>query len=144
MTSFRWKLAYQMPLFISLRSGIKSQEESCNFLLDFLWENDMATVSTNIRIDENVKAEASKLFEGLGLTLSDAVNVFLRQSILHRGVPFKIEYPEEKPNRATIRAMKEGDRFLAKYAKNPEKYKKNPKKYGLYNNVEEALAELKK
>ncbi|MBD5443204.1 MAG: hypothetical protein K2M50_09230 [Treponemataceae bacterium] len=26
MTSFRWKLAYQMPLLISLRSGIKSQE----------------------------------------------------------------------------------------------------------------------
>ena len=104
----------------------------------------MATVSTNIRIDENVKAEASKLFEGLGLTLSDAVNVFLRQSILHRGVPFKIEYPEKKPNRATIRAMKEGDRFLAKYAKNPEKYKKNPKKYGLYNNVEELFEDMKK
>lgn len=104
----------------------------------------MATVSTNIRIDEEVKANASKLFEGLGLTLSDAVNVFLRQSILHRGIPFKIEYPEEKPSRETIRAMKEGDRFLAKYAKNPEKYKKNPKKYGLYDNVEEALAELKR
>ncbi|MCM1321910.1 MAG: type II toxin-antitoxin system RelB/DinJ family antitoxin [Bacteroides sp.] len=104
----------------------------------------MASVSTNIRIDEDVKAEASQLFEGLGLTLSDAVNVFLRQAILHRGIPFKVEYPEEKPNRATIRAMKEGDRFLAKYAKNPEKYKKNPKKYGLYDNVEELFEDMKK
>ncbi|MBD5410746.1 MAG: hypothetical protein HDR53_06675 [Treponema sp.] len=34
MTSFRWKLAHQMPLLISLRSGMKSQERK--FQLSFL------------------------------------------------------------------------------------------------------------
>ncbi len=91
----------------------------------------MATVSTNIRIDENVKAEASKLFEGLGLTLSDAVNVFLRQSILHRGVPFKIEYPEEKPNKELRAAIREA-----------KKIEKNPERYKSYKNFDDLMADL--
>ena len=36
MTSFRWKLAYQMPLLISLRSGVKSQSRFSKIALDFL------------------------------------------------------------------------------------------------------------
>ena len=91
----------------------------------------MATVSTNIRIDENVQAEASKLFEGLGLTLSDAVNVFLRQSILHRGVPFKIEYPEEKPNKELRAAIREA-----------KKIEKNPERYKSYKNFDDLAADL--
>ncbi|MDE6068951.1 MAG: hypothetical protein K2F89_08395, partial [Treponemataceae bacterium] len=35
MTSFRWKLAYQMPLLISLRSGIKSKKKVATFFLTF-------------------------------------------------------------------------------------------------------------
>jgi len=38
MTSLRCKLAYQLLLLISLRRSLKSQEESSNILLDFLWE----------------------------------------------------------------------------------------------------------
>lgn len=91
----------------------------------------MATVSTNIRIDENVKTEASKLFEGLGLTLSDAVNVFLRQSILHRGVPFKIEYPEETPNKELRAAIREA-----------KKIEKNPERYKSYKNFDDLTADL--
>ncbi|MCH5282092.1 MAG: type II toxin-antitoxin system RelB/DinJ family antitoxin [Treponema sp.] len=91
----------------------------------------MATVSTNIRIDENVKTEASKLFEGLGLSLSDAVNVFLRQSILHRGVPFKIEYPEENPNKELRAAIREA-----------KKIEKNPERYKSYKNFDDLAADL--
>ena len=43
----------------------------------------MATVSTQIRIDEATKQRATELLEGLGLNLSDAVNMFLRQVVLH-------------------------------------------------------------
>lgn len=55
----------------------------------------MATTPTQIRIDENTKKEAVKLLDGLGLNLSDAVNMFLRQVILRKGIPFEVVYPEE-------------------------------------------------
>ena len=41
----------------------------------------MATSPTQIRIDENTKQQAVTLLEGLGLNLSDAVNMFLKQVI---------------------------------------------------------------
>jgi DNA-damage-inducible protein J len=51
----------------------------------------MATKSHNIRIDEKVKTEATALFASLGLTLSDAVNVFLRKAVAERGFPFEVK-----------------------------------------------------
>jgi DNA-damage-inducible protein J len=48
----------------------------------------MAQVS--IRIDDTVKNEADSLFSTLGLTLSAAFNIFLRQSIRQQGIPFAI------------------------------------------------------
>lgn len=73
----------------------------------------MATIPTQIRIDEKTKKEAVKLLDGLGLNLSDAVNMFLRQVILRKGIPFEVVYPEEvleyKPE--VIAAMKEARRI---------------------------------
>ena len=54
-----------------------------------------ATIPTQIRIEENTKKEAVKLLEGLGLNLSEAINIFLKQVILKNGIPFEIKYPEE-------------------------------------------------
>lgn len=54
------------------------------------------TVPTQIRIEENTKKQAVELLEGLGLNLSDAVNIFLRQVILQKGIPFEVKYPEPK------------------------------------------------
>ena len=42
----------------------------------------MATIPTQIRIEEETKKQVVELLEGLGLTLSDAVNIFLKQIIL--------------------------------------------------------------
>lgn len=53
------------------------------------------TTPTQIRIEENTKKEAVELLEGLGLNLSEAVNMFLRQVILRKGIPFEVKYPEE-------------------------------------------------
>ena len=53
------------------------------------------TTPTQIRIEENTKKQAVELLEGLGLNLSDAVNMFLRQVILRRGIPFDVAYPED-------------------------------------------------
>ncbi len=68
-----------------------------------------STVPTQIRIDENIKRQAVELLEGLGINLSDAVNMFLRQVILHNGIPFDVKYPEFKPE--VIEAMEEAKRI---------------------------------
>ena len=65
----------------------------------------MATIQTQIRIDEKIKKSAVELLDGLGLNLSEAVDIFLRQVILHGGIPFDIKYPEFKPE--VIAAMEE-------------------------------------
>ena len=73
----------------------------------------MATIPTQIRIEESTKKQAVELLEGLGLNLSEAVNMFLRQVILRKGIPFEIAYPEEilefKPE--VIEAMEEAKRI---------------------------------
>ena len=47
----------------------------------------MAKVSTNISIDADIKAKAQELFSDLGIDLSTAVNIFLRQSIRENAIP---------------------------------------------------------
>ena len=69
----------------------------------------MATIPTQIRIEETTKKQAVELLEGLGLNLSDAVNMFLKQIILHNGIPFEVKYPEFKPE--VIEAMEEAKRI---------------------------------
>lgn len=85
----------------------------------------MGSVSTNIRIDSNVKKQATALFKGLGMTLSEATNIFLRQSILRGGLPFAVEYPkadkkvEYKPTKELLLAVAEANDISA----HPENYK---------------------
>ena len=71
------------------------------------------TIPTQIRIEESTKKQAVKLLEGLGLNLSEAVNIFLRQVILQNGIPFEVKYPEDrvefKPE--VIEAMEEAKRI---------------------------------
>ena len=57
----------------------------------------MATVQTQIRIDEDLKRQAADLFSQLGMDMSSAVNIFLRQAVLRGGLPFKVELPQLKP-----------------------------------------------
>ena len=47
----------------------------------------------NIHIDPDTKESAEVLFASLGLTLSDAVNMFLRQSLMTGGIPFDVKIP---------------------------------------------------
>ncbi len=54
----------------------------------------MSTVQTQIRIDSDVKKQANELFSELGLDMSSAVNIFLRQCIMKHGLPFKVEVPQ--------------------------------------------------
>jgi maltose O-acetyltransferase len=53
----------------------------------------VATIQTQIRIEEDVKKQAMELFSQLGIDMSSAVNMFLRQAIMRGGLPFNVEIP---------------------------------------------------
>lgn len=69
----------------------------------------MATAPTQIRIDSQVKEQATLLFADLGMDMSSAVNIFLRQCILRGGLPFSVEIP--KYNQETLAAFAEARRI---------------------------------
>ena len=92
----------------------------------------MAGTTTNItiRMDSDLKAEADELFNALGMNLSTAFNIFVRQSLREGGIPFEIKL--DRPNKETIAAMLEA-----------EKIARDPSVKG-YNDLDELFAELKK
>ena len=51
------------------------------------------TAIINVRTEPDVKADAEKLFSAFGITVSDAVNIFLRKSIMEGGLPFEMKQP---------------------------------------------------
>lgn len=69
----------------------------------------MATTPTQIRIDTNIKKEATDLFSSLGLDMSGAVNIFLHQCVLRGGLPFAVEVPGYSDK--TLSAIEEAKRI---------------------------------
>ncbi len=65
----------------------------------------MATTPTQIRIDSDIKKQATALFGSLGLDMSGAVNLFLHQCVLRGGLPFSVEMPHY--SQETLSAMSE-------------------------------------
>jgi DNA-damage-inducible protein J len=57
--------------------------------------------SVNVRTTEEIKRGAEVIFSGLGLNISSAVNLFLKQVINYRGIPFDLRLP----NKETLHAM---------------------------------------
>ena len=64
---------------------------------------------TQIRIDSDVKKHVKVLFANLGLDMSSAINLFLRQCLLRGGLPFTVEDPNY--NKETLNAMKEAKKI---------------------------------
>lgn len=82
----------------------------------------MDSANLNIRTDKEVKHAAEQLFSKLGLNMTTAVNLFLRQAIRVNGIPFEISADElEIPNDETLAAMEEGIRIA--YDPNVKGYK---------------------
>lgn len=54
----------------------------------------MSTIAKNFRIDAELNNKATKLLEGLGLSMSQAFSMFLRQVVLQQGLPFEVKYPK--------------------------------------------------
>lgn len=53
----------------------------------------MAAISTNIKIDADLKQQAQALFADLGMNLSTAINIFLKQAVRERSIPFHVGDP---------------------------------------------------
>ena len=68
------------------------------------------TANINLRIDPNVKAEAEAVFSNFGLSVTDAINVFLHASIMEGGFPFQPKQP--RYNWETLLAMREARNIM--------------------------------
>ena len=56
----------------------------------------MASTLVQIRVDEDLKNEATSIFEQLGLDLPTAFRIFLKKSVEERGIPFSMRVNSEK------------------------------------------------
>lgn len=92
----------------------------------------MAGTTTNIsiRIDADLKAQADALFTELGMNLTTAFNIFVRQSLREGGLPFEVT--TKTPNALTLAAMMEAERIA-----------KDPTVKG-YTDLDELFTDLKK
>ena len=88
------------------------------------------TTYISIRMDSDLKAQADELFNELGMNLTTAFNIFVRQSLREGGIPFAIK--TERPNKETIAAMLEAERIA-----------KDQSVKG-YTDLDELFADLKK
>lgn len=88
----------------------------------------MATVPTQVRIDEELKKQSMELFAQLGIDMSSAMNMFLKQCVMRGGLPFAVEIPQYRSE--VLEAMEEARRI----SKDP-----NTKRYGSFA---EALEDL--
>ena len=89
--------------------------------------DDMDTNMT-FRMDSDVKAKMAEICAGIGMSQSTAFNIFVRQSLRERGIPFMIS--EGVPNKETVSAMLEAERIA-----------KDSSVKG-YNDVDELFADL--
>ena len=76
------------------------------------------------RTNADLKQKVEKILFKLGLTPSQAVNLFYSQVVLQKGLPFEVKIP----NKTTLKAMAESEKGLGK----------------IFNSSEELFAELKK
>lgn len=88
------------------------------------------TTNISIRMDSDLKAQADELFNELGMNLTTAFNIFVRQSLREGGIPFAIK--TERPNKETIAVMLEAERIA-----------KDQSVKG-YTDLDELFADLKK
>ena len=77
----------------------------------------MASTLVQIRVDEDLKNEATSIFEQLGLDLPTAFRIFLKKSVEERGIPFSMRINSEK------KALKQANNILKMANKEAKKNK---------------------
>ena len=71
----------------------------------------MATVNMSIRMDTELKKQADAMLSDMGLNMTTAMNMFLRQVVRQGRIPF--EMATDIPNAETLAAMKEVDDMIS-------------------------------
>lgn len=89
----------------------------------------MAKVSTNINLDVELKKSAQELFAALGLDMTTAITLFLRQAVQEQAIPFEIK--RKTINEDTLKAISEYYDM-----------KNNPMEYKRYDSFASALKEV--
>jgi DNA-damage-inducible protein J len=64
----------------------------------------LKTTDVRCRIDEDLKKRATEVLSACGLSISDAMRLFLRQVVSTQGLPFEVRVPSEKTARAMVQA----------------------------------------
>ena len=68
------------------------------------------TSAINVNVPTDVKEEANALFNNLGLTMSGAINIFLKKALSEGGIPFEVR--ERKPSKRLLEALKESEDII--------------------------------
>lgn len=68
----------------------------------------MKNVNVTFRVDDELKKQADALFSELGMNLSTAFNIFLRQAVREQQIPFAIS--KNVPNPVTLAAMESAEK----------------------------------
>lgn len=69
------------------------------------------TAVINVRTEPEIKAQVENLYKSMGVSLSDAINMFLYKSLDYHGLPF--ELCREIPNAETVAAIKEAEDIIS-------------------------------
>ncbi len=72
------------------------------------------TANLYARIEPEVKEKAESILSDLGIPASNAINMFYKQIILHRGIPFAVKIPSAQPVNAEVLTEEQMDRELEK------------------------------
>ena len=70
----------------------------------------MSTANLSIRVDAELKKEVENCLEDMGLNMSTAINIYLKQIVKQRAIPFRVT-ATPKVNHETIEAIAEGARL---------------------------------
>lgn len=80
--------------------------------------NTATDTQIQIRLKQDLKEQASVLFEKMGMSLSEAVRTFLSQAVAEQGMPFRAHIP----NKETVAPIKEVEAGGGSKYKNPEDF----------------------
>lgn len=67
-----------------------------------------ATTMVHVRVDENIKAQATETLAAMGLTVSDAIRVFLTRVVAEQQLPFALKVPNADTRAAIEEARSMG------------------------------------
>jgi DNA-damage-inducible protein J len=87
------------------------------------------TANINVRVEPNLKARVETIFSCYGMTVAQAVDIFLHKALLENGLPFDLREPHY--NAETLAAFAEVERM-----------KQNPSAYKGYSDVDAMMEEL--